>query len=127
PLDTDTAPQSQLPPVTSRPPEHKTALLARYRATPTQSVRLQTVSGAIAGQSIRVGVLREPTAYRNAPRTTPPFQAFHSTTVNRGPFPPATRPFAVVQCQSGARTSAFRRRSPPWQDLFQRSVQPNAA
>src|SRR5262249_52976055 len=112
PLDTDTVPQSQLLPVTSRPPEHKTALPARYRAIPTQSVRLQTVSGAIAGPLIRVGALREPTAYRNAPRTPPPSQAFHSTTANRGPLLSASRSFAMVQCQSDARTSACRRRSP---------------
>src|SRR5439155_6283269 len=96
-VDRDTSPQSQLPPLTSHLPARRRALPPRHRAIPTQSLRFQIVSGAIAEPPIHVGVLREPAAYRNASRTLPRLRAFHSTTADRGPIPPANAPVALVQ------------------------------
>src|SRR6266496_1786148 len=108
-VGTDSALQSQLPPSTSRPPVRKTALPSRHRTIPPQSVRLQIVSGATAEPSIRVDVLREPAAHRNARRTPPRSQAFHSTTLNRDTVSPANGPVASPQCQPDGKISAFRR------------------
>src|SRR5215475_10727396 len=90
-VDTDISPQSQLPPLTAHPLGRRTALPWRHRAIPTQLLRFQIVSGAIAKPSIHVGVPRELTAFRNAPRTPLRSRALHSTTLNRGPIPAANR------------------------------------
>src|SRR5262249_10933378 len=96
-VDRDTAPQSQLPPLTSRLHAHKTTPPSRYRAILIRSLRFQIVSGAIANGPTRVGALRGQAACRNAFGTPPRSRAFHSTTANRGPIRSSTSPVALVE------------------------------